>query len=745
MIKKLIIGFCILMFLLPSVLACEEVSVTYFGECPYSGDLEVLDLQANQIAKEFFSIDAGCYEGHYTIEVQGGVEDDCILQNEETVIFLLNDNVVGEVEFSVYDKVRNVDLKEKESLSPEILIVLALLVAFVIYYFICGDKKKTKKPRKSKRRKKRRKSKLLGILIGLIFIPVAYAICEESVVYYGNCLPNGDLIVSNLNNSQVLINQAHGPFSGCDNGFYVVELGSAGPGCAIEPGHTILFEVKDQYGIQSSQTEWKGNTYVVNHDLISKLLYRVEVNFNDNKKFKVNDNVFCKANVYDFEGDEISKVRFTVKGPGTALYEKEFNSNECTVRDVNDLTCSYSIPSASGRKGMWNCEVKYWDVTQKEYASNGDLELVNSIPLINVNGLQPSYDIGNAVQFGVSIDEQNPEDNVFVKLNYPYSNYYDSTSGDFAWQTTPSDEGTHTIIVSADDGAQTSVENLFLTINDPSTSMPPPPPPPSGGGGGGTVSNGTVGGGTGGTGATGGTGGTGGDDDEEEFEEEEEELVNQSAICIDEWECGEWSPCVNNIQRRECNNVAACLIGRHDYVQRNRKLEEQECISEVIPEPVELTIPVFEEEEPVAAPAEVKEVKEGMNAWPWILLIVLLGIIGGVGYYLLQRGVIEMPISKPKLRPVKPLERKLTMPRVPAKPVAPVKSKVSPIKKVEQVSAAKIKIYGLVEDAYRKIGRGNKTGAKSVLHKIAGLYKNLPKKDKKEIYSQYMKLYNDLK
>ena len=50
--------------------------------------------------------------------------------------------------------------------------------------------------------------------------------CQQKVIYYGTCDPDGDLEV--YNDNVLLASQTSGFFSGCYNGIYVVDLGPAG-------------------------------------------------------------------------------------------------------------------------------------------------------------------------------------------------------------------------------------------------------------------------------------------------------------------------------------------------------------------------------------------------------------------------------------------------------------------------------------------------------------------------------------
>ena len=139
---KLIIGICILFLLnLPIVFACTNVTTAFYGECEFEGDIKIIDEQNNIVSTEFYSTDSGCYDGKYSIEVSGGVEDDCAVQEGESLRFYLNDNELAQAEFHSYSKVNELDLVGDEVSYPLQMLVLFLIVlAIAVYYIMRGRK-----------------------------------------------------------------------------------------------------------------------------------------------------------------------------------------------------------------------------------------------------------------------------------------------------------------------------------------------------------------------------------------------------------------------------------------------------------------------------------------------------------------------------------------------------------------------------------------------------------------------------
>ena len=59
------------------------------------GDVYVYDSQGNLIVKQLYSLNEGCYEGNYLMQVVGGPEQECVLNPGEQITFRINSQDVG--------------------------------------------------------------------------------------------------------------------------------------------------------------------------------------------------------------------------------------------------------------------------------------------------------------------------------------------------------------------------------------------------------------------------------------------------------------------------------------------------------------------------------------------------------------------------------------------------------------------------------------------------------------------------
>ena len=93
---KLMLMVIMITLLASSVTAiCNFESIQYYGACPYDGDVYVYDSQGNLIVKQLYSLNEGCYEGNYLMQVVGGPEQECVLNPGEQITFRINSQDVG--------------------------------------------------------------------------------------------------------------------------------------------------------------------------------------------------------------------------------------------------------------------------------------------------------------------------------------------------------------------------------------------------------------------------------------------------------------------------------------------------------------------------------------------------------------------------------------------------------------------------------------------------------------------------
>jgi hypothetical protein len=111
-------------------------------------------------------------------------------------------------------------------------------------------------------------------------------------------------------------------------------------------------------------------------------------------------------------------------------------------------------------------------------------------------------------------------------------------------------------ICNGDETKQTCPEDC----GEPETPAPP--------GGGGVVSGGS-------SGASSSSGGSSGVMPQEEEKEETPESEG-SAACESEWDCSEWSECLDGIQTRDCIDINECAA------EKNRPIEVQECSEAIV-------------------------------------------------------------------------------------------------------------------------------------------------------------------
>lgn len=95
-----------------------------------------------------------------------------------------------------------------------------------------------------------------------------------------------------------------------------------------------------------------------------------------------------------------------------------------------------------------------------------------------------------------------------------------------------------------------------------------------------------------------------------------------AARCVTEWQCSDWSACINNIQTRDCIDNNNC------GVDDDKPITLRDCVSGPEPETVPLT--------PVPVEPEVVQPPEPKN-YAWIFYLVVLAAIGLVIVALVRR------------------------------------------------------------------------------------------------------------
>lgn len=68
--------------------ACVSKPITFTGTCPFDGDMYIVDEQNMLVAYEQYSVDRGCYNGRYMIELYAG-GDSCDLMAGDTISFFM--------------------------------------------------------------------------------------------------------------------------------------------------------------------------------------------------------------------------------------------------------------------------------------------------------------------------------------------------------------------------------------------------------------------------------------------------------------------------------------------------------------------------------------------------------------------------------------------------------------------------------------------------------------------------------
>jgi hypothetical protein len=446
-------------------------------------------------------------------------------------------------------------------------------------------------------------------LIGFSQVVSAASTCENAVLYYGTCTPNGEVSIYVGNH---LLKR-----TSCNFGLFATKVAPGGVNCLVKDFSTLWFEID---GLEVGNHTWEGKYLQfmsLRPAVTSNQPPLIKLDFNAGNNFFAREDTTCSASIKDPEGDALSFVYASVRSSSNANYtytsQNILNSSYC-VGSSSEANCSLTFDH-DFPVGDVECVFQSSDTSGNLSEEVESIKLLNSAPSIHssVQGVHSSpYGTEISIQF-TGLD-----DDVDQLLSYSTSlglGSLNSTSGLFKWVPTESEKGNYSFFVSVNDGIVSSRTNVDLEVKGSGVvvSVPnPPPSQPSGGSGGAGVKKSNE------TSSSGGG--------------------ISRVSCVTRWkpEKSSLELCKGNEGKTIKQRLFSYSCPNQTIGPRNIfKSENLQC---PLPVPVEISEEVIEEIPEVITPAPQKNT----SIWFWLIIaLIIVVVLSGIIYELQHHGVFE--------------------------------------------------------------------------------------------------------
>lgn len=586
---------------------------------------------------------------------------------------------------------------------------------------------------------------ILVLTLFVLSISIASASCENSVIYYGTCTPNGNIEVS-LNdgvNTNILAQTS------CSSGLFATHIGRGGSGCTIEESDLVLFNIN---GVSAGNQTWNGNliNFVSIDGTPAPVIIpqinappKIVLNFNNNSNFKSGDNFGCSARIVDEDGDTVQGVSSSLTSIVNSSYSWASINNMLSTPDCvlvnnsqSEVICSvnfnYTLP-------VGGVECSFYAGDGKNYSQlSSSLNVVNSPPQISPSIVKYSGPVNTTINLVLTILDNDINQIYDIQKNNPLgvlniSNILSPLQHTFSWTPEENDTGNYTFGFTVSDGYDSSTITVPFEIfsqGQPVSVPNPQPQSPSGGGGGGRRKN---------------------------YVKVNESNDGNGGGCYSYRDVEDRKlKCVGKAgQQVEIKQRAFCW-GNFTGPSDSFNIVKYAC--PLPPEP---------EQQEILPPVEQKPEPQVSRWWLWVIIaIIIIVVIMFTVYELKQRGVFDGSNKDSKYNysinnkdNISKLNNKLNSKfdynsynTNPNKKLdnKEIKSTIKPVSKPS--TPPKVSAHVSVGEIESKINRANQLfdkgridEVKELIHEIASDYKIMTPEDRAQIYPEYMKLFEKIR
>ena len=637
--------------------------------------------------------------------------------------------------------------------------------------------------------------KILILALSLLLaLPLISAVCEEKVIYYGSCSPDGALEIWNDRNPSQTYT------STCFNGFYVASLGPAGsdPSCAIESSNNNLFFEINNAG--AGADIWTSGI-LQRLDLVQQTTNAppsISASFNNGNPFKVGENVSCSAIIKDNDGT-LSEVYVRAE---SAVNRINYTQNWSTNMLSGKCLVSSNSASANCTSDIMSFYYPAGDIECIFFARDNDgdfteIATVEEITNTNPTLIMPTltYTVPYTSQISVKLDVYDPD----VEENHSYSTQFnkgllDSQTGLFTWTPSTNDTGNYSVsytVIDKKGASDSKIINFEIKGGGSILTIPPAPSCSDGQQNqnetgvdcGGLCSNSCINSPSGSSGLglerliSESTASSGGGTcitkwlPEKELsklcignEGKEIRVRDFAALCpnqtltdktvfrIRDVLCPSKETCFDGILNQgeqnvdcggPCQACASCSDGKKN--QGEKGIDCGGPCSNICASCSDGILNQGEEEidcgGPICASCQKPLPQEPSRLWLWILLILFAVIVIGTAVYELEkRNIIPKLITKAKeATPVieaKEIEGEET------EEIEKMESKEKAVNEKLTISASQLK--SRIKEAEKMLKQGKHDELKNAVKEIVKGYDKLNPEERSHIYSEYMKLYDKI-
>jgi len=561
---------------------------------------------------------------------------------------------------------------------------------------------------------------VLILTLFTLTISLVNASCENSIIYYGTCIPSGDIEVSIDNgiNNNVVAQTI------CNSGLFATHIGTGGEGCTVQEGDLIKFKID---GVSAGETNWDGNfVNFINLDgtpVPANKLPSININFNSNSNFKSQDNFTCSAHIIDPDGDSLQEVYSSITSLKNSSYsyisvQDMLTTSDCVLVSPSSANCEVSL-SVDLPVGGVECTF-YANDGKNNSESSSSLNIINTIPSLHSSIKNYTGLIDTELMFNLTVLDIDIEQIYSVSKNFQFGNL-SKINNIYAFSWTSNDTGNYSLGFTVNDGYDSSVLIIPIEIITQGTPIQTPNPPPQQSSGGGSHRN--------------------------YVKVEENETSGNGGGCYSYKDVESRNvKCIGKAGEEVWIKQRAFCWGNFTGQRDSYILDRYTCPLPPQPEVKEEII--LPEEQKPQPPEELSK------WWLWVIIGLVFVIAGSFTVYeLKQKGVFDHNINKK-------FESKSYTPKKQSENIK-TQTKSDPssanIKKQKTVISSPsepprvsfhVDVRGIekkIKEANKLFSRGKIDDVKKLIHEISSDYKIMNPNDREEVYGEYMKLYERIR